>query len=105
METKKSLLVVLAISLGVSSVVTAEETKKAKTSSSGSATATATATKNKKKVSIDFEDEVIKGNNDSPEVLFLNSRRLVKYKDLFNRRTNFIEEIESTRGLFNDYKK
>ncbi len=55
----------------------------------------------KKKVTIDFEDEIIKGNYDAPELIFLNSRKAVKYKDLFNTRTHFIDEIESNRGLFN----
>lgn len=61
--------------------------------------------KSKKQIKIDFEDQLIKGDYDVPDTLFLNSRRLVKYKELFNRRTNFIEEIEANKGVFNEYQK
>ena len=61
--------------------------------------------KTKKKIKINFEDEAITGNYDVPDTLFLNSRRLIKYKELFNKRTNFIEEIESNKGLFNEHQK
>ena len=65
----------------------------------------ANKTKTKKKIKINFEDETITGNYDVPDTLFLNSRRLIKYKELFNKRTNFIEEIESNKGLFNEHQK
>jgi len=58
-----------------------------------------------KKVAIDFENDVITGSYDVPDAQFLNSRKLIKYKELFNKRTNFIEEIEANKGLFNEYQK
>ena len=61
--------------------------------------------KNKKKVVLDFEEEVIKGDNNVPELLLLNSRKLIRYKDLFNKRTNFIDEIDANKGLFNENQK
>ena len=61
--------------------------------------------KSQNKVDINFEDEVIKGDNNVPEMLLVNSRKLVKYKDLFNKRTDFIDEVESNKDLFNDYRK
>ena len=61
--------------------------------------------KAKKKIKIDFENETVTGNYDVPDTMFLNSRRLIKYKELFNKRTNFIEEIESNKGLFNEHQK
>lgn len=65
----------------------------------------AAATKTKKKVKIDYENEVVTGSYDVPDAQFLNSRKLIKYKELFNKRTNFIEEIEANKGLFNEYQK
>lgn len=60
---------------------------------------------NKKKLKLNFEDELVTGNYEAPDALFMNSRRLIKYKELFNKRTNFIEEIESNKGLFNEHQK
>ncbi len=73
--------------------------------SPSSAPNAANKSKTKKKIKINFEDETITGNYDVPDTLFLNSRRLIKYKELFNKRTNFIEEIESNKGLFNEHQK
>lgn len=66
---------------------------------------TAKPTRPKSKVTINFEDEFIKGNYDAPEILLMNSRKHIKYKDLFNTRNHFIDEIESNRGLFNAHRK
>lgn len=74
-------------------------------SAPSSAPNAAAKNKAKKKIKIDFENETITGNYDVPDTLFLNSRRLIKYKELFNKRTNFIEEIESNKGLFNEHQK
>lgn len=59
----------------------------------------------KKKIKLNFEDELVTGNYEAPDALFMSSRRLIKYKELFNRRTNFIDEIESNKGLFNEHQK
>ena len=57
------------------------------------------------KIKIDFEDEAVSGSYDVPDTMFMNSRRLIKYKELFNKRTNFIDEIDSNKGLFNEHQK
>ena len=62
-------------------------------------------TRPKSKVTLNFEDEFIKGNYDAPDILLMNSRKHIKYKDLFNTRNHFIDEIESNRGLFNAHRK
>ena len=59
----------------------------------------------KKTMKLDFENETVTGTYDTPDASFINSRRMIKYKELFNKRTNFIEEIESNKGLFNEYQK
>ena len=59
----------------------------------------------KKTMKLDFDNETVTGSYDTPDASFINSRRMVKYKELFNKRTNFIEEIESNKGLFNEYQK
>ena len=58
-----------------------------------------------KKVKIDYENETVMGTYDTPDAQFINSRRMMKFKVLFNRRTNFIDEVESNKGLFNEYQK
>ncbi len=59
----------------------------------------------KKTIKIDYENDVVMGVYETPDASFINSRRMIKYKELFNRRTNFIEEIDSNKGLFNEYQK
>lgn len=58
-----------------------------------------------KKIKIDYENETVMGVYDMPDAQFINSRRIIKFKELFNRRSNFIEEVEANKGLFNDYQK
>lgn len=57
----------------------------------------------KKKVKLDYDDDTVMGSYDVPDAQFINSRRMIKYKELFNKRTNFIEEIDANKGLFNEY--
>lgn len=59
----------------------------------------------KKTIKLDYENDVVMGVYETPDASFINSRRMIKYKELFNRRTNFIEEIDSNKGLFNEYQK
>ncbi len=58
-----------------------------------------------KKIKIDYENDTVLGSYDTPDAQFINSRRMIKFKELFNRRTNFIEEVEANKGLFNEYQK
>lgn len=67
--------------------------------------AAAKKTPGKKTIKIDYENDVVMGVYETPDASFINSRRMIKYKELFNRRTNFIEEIDSNKGLFNEYQK
>lgn len=73
--------------------------------SSGVNSANIIVPQNRKKVSINFEDELVEGQYDAPEILLMNSRKLIKYKDLFNTRNNFLDEIETNRGMFNGQRK
>ena len=111
MHRNKSLYVLFLILLGVqfgsnaNAQSDATITPSAPSSAPNTAPNAAAKNKTKKKIKIDFENETITGNYDVPDTLFLNSRRLIKYKELFNKRTNFIEEIESNKGLFNEHQK
>ena len=102
-----ALLVLLSVQFGVSAYAQTEATVTPGGPSSAPIAAQNAAAKNKakKKIKIDFENETVTGNYDVPDTLFLNSRRHIKYKELFNKRTNFIEEIESNKGLFNEHQK
>jgi hypothetical protein len=70
-------------------------------------TTTTTTTKKapaaKKSIKLDFENETVTGSYDVPDASFINSRKMIKYKELFNKRTNFIDEIDANKGLFNEY--
>lgn len=59
----------------------------------------------KKKYKINFEEELITGEYEAPDMVVMNSRGLIKYKELFNKRSNFIAEVEASKGVFNEYKK
>lgn len=64
------------------------------------------ATKNaKKKYTLNFDDETVTGEFEAPDTMVMSTRGLMKYKELFNKRINFIAEAESTKGMFNEYKK
>ena len=60
-------------------------------------------TGSKKKIKLDYENETVMGTYDVPDASFINSRKMIKYKELFNKRTNFIYEIDANKGLFNEY--
>lgn len=94
----------LSLSLVAVVVPVSAQTSQPQVITPGAPNATAKS-KSKKKIKINFEDETVTGNYDLPDTMFLNSRRLIKYKELFNKRTNFIEEIESNKGLFNEHQK
>lgn len=106
MHRNKLILFLLMIFLGVSAGAQTSETTEVSASPAASATTPNTAakqSKTKKKIKINFEDENVTGNFDVPDTMFMSSRRLIKYKELFNKRTNFIDEIESNKGLFNEH--
>ena len=64
------------------------------------------ASKNaKKKYTLNFDDETVTGEFEAPDTMVMSTRGLMKYKELFNKRINFIAEAESTKGMFNEYKK
>lgn len=59
----------------------------------------------KKKYTLNFDDETVMGEFEAPDTMVMSTRGLMKYKELFNKRINFIAEAESTKGMFNEYKK
>jgi hypothetical protein len=54
-----------------------------------------------KKVTLNFDEEVIKGTGDSPNLILLNSSKMSSFKDLYKKRTNFMDKVEQNKGLFN----
>ena len=77
------------------------QTATGKADTASNKTVQTSSTKPKKRVSLNFDDELVQGQYDAPEVLLMNSRKHIKYKDLFNTRNNYIDEIETNRGMFN----
>ena len=93
------------LTLTKTSTAFAQGSPAAKTKKSSAAVVTAPANPNaaKKKIKIDYDNETVTGGYDVPDAQFINSRRMIKYKELFSKRTNFIEEIDANKGLFNEY--
>lgn len=102
----KLLLLILSV-FSISSLSIAQQEASTANTTATPANTTAKNKKNtgKKTMKLDFENETVTGTYDTPDASFINSRRMIKYKELFNKRTNFIEEIESNKGLFNEYQK
>jgi len=106
---KNNLIISLAITAFMSSAALAQT---ARTPAQAAAPATQTAPQKKapaapsgakKKIKLDYENETVTGSYDVPDASFINSRKMIKYKELFNKRTNFIDEIDANKGLFNEY--
>ncbi|MGZ3689928.1 MAG: hypothetical protein ACXVAX_00405 [Pseudobdellovibrio sp.] len=103
MNKNKLLSLVIAFVLSTAGLVAlAENTTPPATTPTAAAKKAAAK---KKTMKLDFESDTVTGTYDTPDASFINSRRMIKYKELFNKRTNFIEEIESNKGLFNEYQK
>jgi len=113
---KNNLIVSLAVSVLVGSAAVAQTKRNpaqeapaapAASASANSSTAAKAPAKKapaaKKNIKIDFENETVTGTYDVPDASFINSRKMIKYKELFNKRTNFIDEIDANKGLFNEY--
>lgn len=104
MSRNKIKNIILCIVFGFSGFAFAQNTQPQPQAQKQSA-AKAVGPAGKKKIKLDYESDVVMGAYDTPDASFINSRRMIKYKELFNRRTNFIEEIDSNKGLFNEYQK
>lgn len=105
---KNNLILALAVSLLAGSFAAAQTTKRtpaqaAQQTQAAPAKKPAAQPAAKKKIKLDYENETVMGSYDVPDASFINSRKMIKYKELFNKRTNFIEEIDANKGLFNEY--
>lgn len=54
-----------------------------------------------KKIILKFDDELVRGQLDMPEVQFLDSKKQAQFKKFIKFRQNFVDEVEKTKGHFN----
>ncbi|MCC2678065.1 MAG: hypothetical protein K0R29_641 [Pseudobdellovibrio sp.] len=101
---KNNILIALSVSFLTASFGFAQTSRTpAQTQPAQTAPKKPAASTAKKKIKLDYENETVMGAYDVPDASFINSRKMIKYKELFNKRTNFIEEIDANKGLFNEY--
>lgn len=72
--------------------VTAVEGAYAQTSSSSTATTSTT----QKKATLSFEDELVEGSTQKPELFYLFQKKNFNYKRLIKLRENFLPEMRRT---------
>jgi FlaG/FlaF family flagellin (archaellin) len=103
---KNNFFITVTLAALIGSTAMAQVNRKPAQQSAPATKTTTTAKKApaaKKNIKIDFESDTVTGTYDVPDASFINSRKMIKYKELFNKRTNFIDEIDANKGLFNEY--
>lgn len=64
--------------------------------SSSRSTTTTTTTTTKKKATLSFEDELVEGSTQKPELFYLFQKKNFNYKRLIKLRENFLPEMRRT---------
>ncbi|AHZ86890.1 hypothetical protein AB1A81_03825 [Bdellovibrio bacteriovorus] len=65
-------------------------------SRSSTTTTTTTTTTTKKKATLNFEDELVEGSTQKPELFYLFQKKNFNYKRLIKLRENFLPEMRRT---------
>lgn len=87
---KFSSLFLFLISVGVTAPAFADQEEKP---------ALVSADKNNR-IKIDFEDELVKGKFNSPEMMYINTRKNNNFKKLIKIRENFNSEMDKSKNAF-----
>ncbi|MNS84348.1 hypothetical protein D3C72_1181710 [compost metagenome] len=98
MSMQKHLRVVfiLVVALFVGDAVFAQAPSETSASSSSSTTTTTTTTTKKRKATLNFEDELVEGGTQKPELFYLFQKKSFNYKRLIKLRENFLPEMRRT---------
>jgi hypothetical protein len=95
----KALLIFVAL-VGVCDISLAQTTARQTTT-----TTTTTTTKKERKATLNFEDELVEGGTQKPELFYLFQKKNFNYKRLIKLRENFLpemrrsaEDIQRVRG-------
>jgi hypothetical protein len=83
---------ILVVALFVGDAVFAQASK----SSAATTTTTTTTTTTKKKATLNFEDELVEGGTQKPELFYLFQKKSFNYKRLIKLRENFLPEMRRT---------
>lgn len=72
------------------------EVSLAQSSTRSTTTTTTTTTTTKKKATLNFEDELVEGSTQKPELFYLFQKKNFNYKRLIKLRENFLPEMRRT---------
>lgn len=101
------ILILMALSLAVSLWLTPNAFAQTKSATSSTTTTTTTTTKTAsetkgepKKTTVNFEDQLIEGQTQKPELFYLLQQRSNNFKRLIKLRENFLPEMRDTAEDF-----
>ncbi|MNJ92504.1 hypothetical protein D3C87_101760 [compost metagenome] len=92
MQNKLLVLYVVVASLMASDFAIAQTA----TATSSTSTTTTTTTTTKRKAQLNFEDELVEGGTQKPELFYLFQKKNFNYKRLIKLRENFLPEMRKT---------
>lgn len=90
MQNKMIVIFVLLMSIVASDFALAQSTR------SSTTTTTTTTTTTKRKAQLNFEDELVEGGTQKPELFYLFQKKNFNYKRLIKLRENFLPEMRKT---------
>lgn len=90
------LTILLVIFCSVEQGVAQSTQTSATSSSTTTTTTTATSTGPRKKATLNFEDELVEGGTQKPELFYLFQKKNFNYKRLIKLRENFLPEMRRT---------
>lgn len=77
-------------------LICATDISAAQTTRTATTTTTVTTTKKERKATLSFEDELVEGTTQKPELFYLFQKKNFNYKRLIKLRENFLPEMRRT---------
>jgi hypothetical protein len=93
MQHQLRVLFILVLAIFVGDAAFAQDSS---ASSSSSTTTTTTTKTTKRKATLNFEDELVEGGTQKPELFYLFQKKSFNYKRLIKLRENFLPEMRRT---------
>jgi hypothetical protein len=91
-RTPKVMVIILSLSVALTCDVVFAQGLQTSTSSSSKTTTTRT----ERKATLNFEDELVEGSTQKPELFYLFQKKNFNYKRLIKLRENFLPEMRRT---------
>lgn len=90
------ILIRVSVTAGVMLGFLTSETLFAQTTRTSTTTTTVTVSKKERKATLNFEDELVEGATQKPELFYLFQKKNFNYKRLIKLRENFLPEMRRT---------